>query len=475
MSWELPIPRVVPVLDEDFRPGSLANRAFRQAVAESGRGVPLVIALERGGGLISRFETEIFDPESDGAKANFPYVERLVKTLLWARGGWRVVIGGPTQVGQYIKEAYSPGGLRAFDEDFMGSDVYDQDFTVEVCDAGGVPEAREQSVAIGRHLDGCRIGFDAGASDWKTSAVINGESVFEGEVVWNPKERSDPNYHYHHVMSAMHMAAAHMPRQESTGIPRVDAIGVSSAGIYIDNRVMVASLFRGVPKDLFEAEVREMFIRVGHAWGGVPLEVANDGDVTALAGSMSLEENSVLGIALGSSEAGGYVTSGGDITGWLNEVCFVPVDFNPRAPVDEWSGDYGCGVQYFSQEAVIRLAPKAGIEFEPDPELGATEKLKAVQGLHNDGDSRAQKIFQTIGTWMGYAIAYYADLYEIDHLLILGRVTSGKGGPVILEGAQEVLRMEFPELAERIQLHLPDERLRRVGQAVAAASLPAIG
>jgi len=455
-------PKVAPPLDEDFRPGVLANHAFLEAVRSSGRGVPLVIGLERGGGLVSVFRTEVFEPSAPGAEANLPYVERLVRTLLWARGGWKVYVGGPEPVGEYIRQCYAPGGLRAFDAPFMGG-VYEQEFAVEVMEADRVPQEREQSVAVGRYLDGCRIGFDAGASDRKVSAVIEGESVFEEEVVWNPRTQADPNYHYHHIVSALHMAAAHMPR--------VDAIGVSSAGIYIDNRVRVASLFRGVPKERFEAEVAPLFLRIREEWG-VPLEVANDGDVTALAGSMNLNANAVLGIALGSSEAGGYVTPEGNITGWLNELAFVPVDFSPNAPVDEWSGDLGCGVQYFSQEAVVRLAPKAGIEL--DAKLTAAEKLKAVQDLHANGDERARLVFETIGTYMGYGIAYYADLYDISQVLILGRVTSGEGGPIILNRAQEVLKAEFPQLAGSIKMDLPDEMARRVGQAVAAASLPAI-
>jgi hypothetical protein len=44
----------------------------------------------------------------------------------------------------------------------------------------------------------------------------------------------------------------------------------------------------------------------------------------------------------------------------------------------------------------------------------------------------------------------------------------------MLEGAKEVLRSEFPELAERIHIQLPDEKSRRVGQSIAAASLPVI-
>ena len=456
-------PKIKPPLDDDFRPGVLANHAFLEGARASGKGVPLVVGLERGGELISRFETVVHDPEGSQAEANLAYAERLVKTLLWARGGWKVYVGGPKQVGEYIRQAYSPGGIRAFDEEFMGG-VYERKFAVEVVDADAVPPTREQAVCVGRHLDGCRIGFDAGASDRKVAAVIEGESVWEEEVIWNPKTEKDPTYHYNEIVNALKAAAAHLPR--------VDAIGVSSAGIYIDNRVMVASPFRGVPKDRFNAEVKDLFLRIQRDWGGIPLEVANDGDVTALAGSMNLDANGVLGIALGSSEAGGYVTMDGNITGWLNEVAFVPVDFSPTAPADEWSGDGGCGVQYFSQEAVARLAPRAGIEL--DPKQSRAEQLVAVQDLMQAGDERAKLIYETIGVYLGYGLAYYADYWDVAHVLILGRVTSGKGGGIILEKAQQVLAEEFPALVSALQIHMPDERFKRVGQAVAAASLPEI-
>jgi predicted NBD/HSP70 family sugar kinase len=117
--------------------------------------------------------------------------------------------------------------------------------------------------------------------------------------------------------------------------------------------------------------------------------------------------------------------------------------------------------------------PAAGIEV--DPKMPLPEKLKHVQALMAQGDERAKKIYQTIGTYLGYAIAHFADFYDFDHVLILGRVTTGKGGDVIIEGAREVLRVEFPELASRVQFHVPDEKDKRHGQAVAAASLPDIG
>ena len=166
------------------------------------------------------------------------------------------------------------------------------------------------------------------------------------------------------------------------------------------------------------------------------------------------------------------MTPSGEITTWLNELAFCPIDYDPDGGVDEWSGDVGCGAQYLSQQAVFRLATEAGIEL--DESLGPAEKLKSVQALLEKGDQRALDIWRTIGAYVGYAIAHYADFYELKHALVLGRVTSGRGGDILLAGATEVLETEFPELAQKVAVHLPDESSRRVGQAVAAASLPSI-
>jgi predicted NBD/HSP70 family sugar kinase len=252
-------------------------------------------------------------------------------------------------------------------------------------------------------------------------------------------------------------------------MPRVDAIGVSSAGIYINNRIMVASLFMKVPQDQFDAKVKDMYIRAAKEFGDVPLEVANDGDVTALAGAMDLKDNRILGIAMGTSEAAGYINKDNNLNGWLSELAFVPVDFNPESAVDEWSGDYGTGVKYFSQDAVIKLAKPAGIELSD--ELTPAQKLKEVQKLMVNNDPRVRQIYETIGNYLGYALAYYAEFYDMKYVLLLGRVTSGEGGNILLERAKEVLKTEFPEYA-KIKLLMPDENSRRVGQSIAAASLP---
>ncbi|MBR5437452.1 MAG: ROK family protein [Clostridia bacterium] len=449
-------------LDPKFQPLSLVIRDMRQATAENGQDI--IIAVERNNGYTTTYKTRIFPDGTGHDEENFRFVERLVKSLLWVIGGYKVIIAGSETVGAKIKEAFSYDALRDFDVRFM-ENVYENKFQVITCDLADAPEDKSAAAPIGRHLDGCRIGFDAGGSDRKVSAVIDGESVYSEEVVWFPKINSDPEYHYQGILDAMKTAASKMPR--------VDAIGISSAGVYIDNRIMNASLFLKVNAEDFEKRVKNMYLDVAREIGeNIPVEVANDGDVTALAGAMNLNDDSVLGIAMGTSEAGGYVDPQGNITGWLNELAFVPVDFCQEAMVDEWSGDYGCGVKYFSQDGVIKLAPYAGIEL--DEALSPAEKLKVVQELMKNGDKRAADIYDTIGAYFGYAIAYYSEFYDIKHVLIMGRVTSGEGGAILLERAQEVLDKEFPELSQKIKLHIPDEKSRRVGQSVATASLPEI-
>ena len=454
-------PSIAPPLDPGFRPPVLAARQFQEEVATAGGGTRLVLGLERGGGAFSRFETRVF-PEGHPREAlNLRQVERLFKFLLWQRGGWRAYVGGSAAIARHLEETYAPGRPREFDSRFMGEDVYGRPFTVVRCSPEDVPPACETSQPLGRHLDGCRIGFDLGASDRKVSAVVDGTAVFSEEVVWSPAAEKDPAYHHAEIRAALLAAAAKMPR--------VDAIGGSAAGVYVDNEVRVASLFRGIPKERY-GEVRTLFKRLRDEFR-VPFEIVNDGDVTALAGAMSLEDTGVLGIALGSSQAAGYVNSDGNLTGWLNELAFAPVDYQAEAPLDEWSGDRGVGAQYFSQQCVFRLAPLAGIEIP----LGASlaEKLAVAQEWVEAGHEGARKIWETMGVYMGYAIAHYADFYPLRHVLLLGRCTSGLGGALLLKGARRVLDAEFPELA-RIRIQLPDEKSRRVGQSIAAASLPAL-
>lgn len=454
---------MVPCLDKNFIPPILWDREFRKAVSASGRSKKIVIALERTPESVSTFSTVVFgSPSSEEQEANIRHVERLVKSLLWMRGGYKVTIAGDAVLAAELAGIYSPKGERAFDCEIMGR-IYSNEMQVVYCPLKEAPAPIEPTKPLGRHLDGCRIGFDLGGSDRKCAALIDGKLVFSEEVPWDPYFQKDIQWHKDGINDTLRRAAAKLPR--------VDAIGGSSAGVYVNNRVRIASLFRGIPQDQFETRVKDLFLELGKEWG-VPFEVVNDGEVTALAGSMEMNSNSVLGVSMGTSVAGGYVNPEGNITDWLNELAFVPADYRSGAPADEWSGDLGCAVQYFCQQGVARLAPLAGIELPK--EMKFAEQLKEVQKLMEKGDSRAEKIFDNIGVCFGYTIARYCEFYEIEKLLILGRVTSGKGGDIILGRAAEVLKKEFPEYASRVEFRIPDETSRRHGQAVAAASLPVI-
>ena len=447
----------MPLLDGNYIPFG----AFMDKYLEGAK-KPVSFAVVRNRGLVSVFDTRIYGTD-DMRAADMFYAERLVKFLLWARGGAEIVVYGDRGVADFLRNEYSAEGRRAFDYDFMAG-VYGREFTVAYKPLEEKADPREESIQAGGNWNGCRIGFDAGGSDRKVSAVVEGEPVFSEEVVWYPKINADPEYHYQGIVDSMKRAASKMPR--------VDAIGVSSAGIYIDNRTMVASLFIKTPKDLFDQKVKDIYIRAAGEFGNAPLVVANDGDVTALAGALELGEGKVLGIAMGTSEAAGYVDGNMGITGWLNELAFAPVDCSPGAMEDEWSGDRGCGVKYFSQDGIIKLAGLAGIPLaEGDP---PAKKLTAVQELMENGDAAARGVYASMGAYLGHSIPLYARFYDIKHVLLLGRVMSGEGGALIVSEAARILNEEYPAIARKVIISLPDENSRRLGQSVVAASLPVL-
>ena len=452
---------ITPKLDKNFYPMIKALNDFEKRVnAEKTENTTTVtLVVERNGGYNYVYSYKALKDGVDD-KVNYRIAERLVKSILWVCGGYKIDIAGSEYIYKQLKEAYSKTGARAFDEDFM-SGVYEKPFEVNFINDKDIPEQKNASVKVGGFLKGCRIGFDAGGSDRKVSAVIDGQVVYSEEVVWNPKITEDPTYHYNEILTAMKTAASKMPR--------VDAIGVSSAGVYVDNKIMVASLFLKVDKQKHGDYVKNMYINVAKEMGA-PLEVANDGDVTALAGSIDLNDNKVLGIAMGTSEAVGYINGDGCINGWLSELAFAPVDFNADAMQDEWSGDFGVGCKYFSQDAVIKLAEAGGFKFEEG--LTPAQKLKVIQALMEKDDQLAMQIFEDIGIYLAHTIPFYSKFYEIKHVLLLGRVMGGKGGNLVLDTCKKVLCEEYPEFAS-INITLPDESNRRVGQSIAAASLPA--
>ncbi len=447
-------------LDIDFLPISKFMKQFSVAVNSISNKETIFLSFIRNDNQVFTIKKYIFPKNHFRYEDNKIYIERYIKTILWLKGAYRILFSGDKELFNYLNKIYSKNGKRAFDVEFLSSS-YQKKFEIVYVDKEDIIDTNEKTIFISRNLNGYRIGFDAGGSDRKVSAVVDGKVIFSDETIWHPKTMEDPNYHLEGIIESLQKAA--------NKLPRVDSIGISTAGIIIDNYVAAASLFRKVPKKMFEKYVRTIYLDAAKVIADVPVKVINDGDVSALAGSMSLNKNSVLGIAMGTSLAVGYVDRNGNITGWLNELSFAPLDLALNAPIDEWSGDRGTGVSYLSQDAVIRLASEQGLILTGTP----AEKLAQVQAMLPESIV-AKEIFMTIGYYLGHALAYYDEFYEIENVLLLGRVMSKKGGELILESAIETIKREYPSLSQKINITLPDEKMRRVGQSIAAASLPSL-
>ena len=227
----------IPELDPGFIPFGLWADAYRKGATK-----PVSIAVERNLGHISVRSTCIYGT-ADMAEADYRYLERYVKFLLWSIGGFRVYVCGCSDLAKRLQKAYSPEGDRAFDFDLFQK-LYERPLEIVDLPLSECPQPNESPVPIGGHIDGCRIGFDAGGSDRKVSAVVNGEVIYSEEVIWHPKTNPDPTYQYNEILSAFRTAASKMPR--------VDAIGVSSAGVFIGNAPMISSIFYCVPRYRWE-------------------------------------------------------------------------------------------------------------------------------------------------------------------------------------------------------------------------------
>ena len=463
----------IPKYDKDFKPALIELQKFEKKVSESPDKTELIICLERYKGYNYHYKTLIYKDGTGHDDENYFIIERICKMLLWVVGGHKFYIAGSDLIPLKLKNDYQENGKRKFDY-FFFKDVYEKYIEIVACKKEEIPKLNLEEIPLSQGSTGNRIGFDAGGSDRKVSAVINGEVKYSKETVWNPKINSDPNYHFDGIMDSFNQACQYLPT--------VDSVGISTAGIVVDNKIMVAALFMKVSKEDYEKRIKNIYIdcvkELEKRYNKkIPIIVANDGDVTAFAGLLELKQNNgILGIAMGTSQAGGYITKQGTLTGWLNELAFMPVDFNPNAMKDLWTGDIGIGEKYFSQEAVIKLALNAGIKFEDG--MTPANKLKYVQNLFesaNEKDKKlAEDIFSDLGIYLGYTIPLYCHFYDFQDLLVLGRVVSGKGGNIMVDKAKEVLKNVFPELAKKIQIRIPDEKSRRVGQSVAAAYLPRI-
>lgn len=454
---------IVPALDSGFIPMIRMLENYEERIRKSEKFERIQFAITRPEGTVFSESYQIL-PSAEPPHATIEYLERQLKMLLWQKGGSKVYVSGSKVWANKLADIYSASGPRAFDADFIGKKLFQEPFQVIAVDESEMPQASEPSLKVGGHLQGCRIGFDLGGSDRKCAAVIDGEVVYSTEIGWDPYFQSDPQYHRHGIEDTLKRAAAHLPR--------IDAIGGSAAGVYIDNEVRAGSLYRGLNSEDFDRSIRGYFRELEQQWN-VPVVIANDGEVTALAASLSLDSHKgILGVSLGTSTAAGYVCPEGRLTSWLNELAFSPVDCRANGPIDEWSGDIGCGVQYFSQQAVARLGPLAGIplhEGEKFPEF-----LLRVQRAMEKGEPSAQKIYQTLGCYLGYTIPYWRRRYDFTQLLLLGRVMSGPGGELIQQTASEILQQAYPQIGDDFSFLAVNERDKRHGQAIAAASLPSL-
>ncbi len=452
MDWGMDISfKNRPVYDPGFVPIAAFRRAYAKEATE-----PFALAIERPDGLTVKRE---FLLGRGCSKIDCFYASGLVKTMLWSIGGHSVTVCGGAPVFDTLAREYSKEGARAYDVSFM-EHVFERPFEICWREYDKSPAEVKRSAALGNHWEGCRIGLDLGGSMIKVSAVTDGKTIYSEAMPWDPKENADPAYHGRRIREALQKAAEKMPR--------VDAIGISSAGVFIGGRAMVSSLFMKVPENEFDRQGKDIFRRIAKEMGNVPLVVMNDGDVAALAGAASLGANRLLGISMGTSEAAGYADEDGKITGWLNELAFVPIDTGMGAAIDEWSGDRGCGVKYLSQDGVLKLARAAGIDLS----VGKTfrEKCALVQKLAADGHTAAMQVFDDIGCYLAHALACYSEIYSIDYVLLMGGVTGGVCGEIIQNRAKQVLQDEYPDCG--IQVCLPGGQFRRTGQSVTAAGLP---
>ena len=449
-----------PILDPNYLPMIEFERQYQAAAQEAGLMMNCVLSLVKNPRQVARQEFQIsLAPLLQ--ERTMLYLNRFVKSMLWLYGGYRFYSNLPLELTRKLQALFSGQGQQKFDAEFIVEGIFERKLEFCHCALKDMPAPCSEAASVGGKSGGRRLGFDVGGSDKKIAAIAQNNVVFADSIIWDPYPQTDLAWHRREMRELLELGASKL----AGGI---EAVGGSAPGIIMDDEVKVSSLFRGLNDESQRAESRAMFREmVWQVFGNIPFRLANDGDVTALAGAMILNKNKLLGIAMGTSQAAGYANERGAINSWFSELAFVPVDMGPQRAQDEWSKDWGVGAEYFSQQAVIRLAPKAGIELPPA--LPKPEKLALVQEKLKEGHAGAADIYRTIGVYLGYALPWYHRFYGMENVLLLGRVLKGEGGKSIIAAAEKVLEDDFPQL--NLQLFtLGDERILH-GQAMAAAAL----
>jgi len=473
-------PAVPAPLDPNFSPLVLGKRQYMLATKDCAD--ELQWALPRADGC-GRYTLKVFPEGHEDIEASIYLAGVLIQEMLWQRSASELLLAGPPAICEALSKAFAEGGAYEFEASSMPNvcGTPANPFGVKIVAVADLPEAKDTPQVCGKDANGCRLAFDLGKSDIKVVAVKDNEVLYSKETEWDVTN-PDPDYHYEAIKAAMQLG--------KDALPQIDAIGGSATGtVSGNNEATWCDIFPNVPPDVYKEKVVNIFQRLAKDLAGdVPLKVINDGEVTALAAVQKIKAGNVMGISMGSSEGGGYANSDGNLLGWINELCYMKLDLNPLAPRDPWSKGAHTGLShmYLGQRGATKLAAKAGVEGKeelmyPHPEMctirheNHAQCLKLIQKAMTDPASEPQcrKLYETVGVYLGYGLAQYCEFYKIDHVMILGRVSKGVGGDLMLAVAKSVLEKEFPEYAG-IQFHTADDHFKAVGQCIAAAALPEI-
>jgi len=474
-------PKVKAPLDAGFAPVVLAKRDYRKAAADCKD--TLTFALPRPQGC-ARGELKVFPEDDPRYGASIILAGVIIQETIWRCGATELQLAGPAKLCETLKTAYSAGGTYAFEAETMPKAFgLSSAFEVKIVGAAAdMPAGFDTPQECGKEANGNRLAFDLGKSDIKTVAIKDGEVLDSAETEWDVTA-TDPEYHFEAIVKAMR---ATIERAEKKGFGKIEAVGGSATGtVSAANEATWCDIFPNVPPDAYKEKVVNIFARIAkEVAGDVPLKVINDGEVTALAAVQKIKKGNVLGISMGSSEGGGYANADGNLMGWINELCYMKLDMNPRAPTEPWSNCHrGLSHMYLGQRGATKNAHKIckvpDNYVYPHPDMCTIKHedhaqcLKLVQAAFKDDPAKAGDLYRTCGVYLGYGLAQYTEFYKIDHVMILGRVSKGDGGDLMLKVAAEVLATEFPDLPP-IQFHTADDHFKAVGQCIAAAALPVI-
>jgi predicted NBD/HSP70 family sugar kinase len=476
-------PKVKAPLDPGFAPVVLAKREYRKAAADCKD--TLNFALPRADGC-ARGELKVFPTDDPRYQASVILAGVMIQETIWRCGASALQLAGPEGICNTVKTAFSKGGSYEFEADVMpkANGTPEKVFEVKiVASAGDLPAAKDTPQTCGKDANGCRLAFDLGKSDIKTVAIKDGEVLDSAETEWDVTN-PDPQYHFDAIVAAMKKTIANA---EAKGFGKIQAVGGSATGtVGAGNEATWCDIFPNVPPDVYKEKVVDIFKRIAkEVAGDVPLKVINDGEVTALAAVQKIKKGNVMGISMGSSEGGGYANADGNLMGWINELCYIKLDMNPQAPTDPWTkgAHRGMSHMYLGQRGATKNAFKICEVPEnykyPHADMCTIKHedhaqcLKLVQKAMVDNPEKASDLYKTCGVYLGYGLAQYCEHYKIDHVMILGRVSKGAGGDLMLKIASEVLETEFPDLP-KITFHTADDHFKAVGQCIAAAALPVI-